>query len=68
MSKKSLPSLRYLTSAAESLPDADLWPDDNYTVLLKKQCVELSFRKIKLSQSRDGSTHRWIYEGKVIVK
>lgn len=70
MSERFLPSLGQLKTAAEELPDPEIWPEDEYVVPLEgKQTVhQILFNRVKFSSRSNGRTYRWIYHGKVMIR
>jgi hypothetical protein len=61
--------LTQVRAAARELPDAELWPGEEYIVELKgsKTSHLITFkRRSYLSRSR-GKTFKWMYEGKMWV-
>ena len=68
-SERFLPHLKQVRAAAHELPDAELWPGEEYIVELHKvhhqppdHLQALSYH----SKSR-GKTYKWLYEGKMWV-
>jgi hypothetical protein len=69
MSERFLPHLKQIRAAAHELPDAELWPSEDYVVELKtsKNSHMITFQRTPyLSRSR-GKIHKWMYEGKMWV-
>ncbi len=63
--QRYIPSLRTVRHAAESLPPADTWRAETFSVPLKDERL-IEFRKVKI-KSKQGTQLAWIYEGKVRV-
>jgi hypothetical protein len=70
MSDRFLPHIKQVRAAAHELPDAELWPSEEYIVELKGSTTShlLTFKRMSyLSKSR-GKTFKWLYEGKMWVQ
>lgn len=63
--ERTIPSLRTVRKAAESLPPIDTWRAETIQVPVKDDRL-IEFRKIKL-KAKGRTGERWIYDGKVIV-
>jgi hypothetical protein len=59
-----IPSFDTISKAAAGLPPADTWRTDKYHVPLGERLIE--FRRIKM-KTKTGRSHRWVYEGKILV-
>lgn len=70
MSDRFLPSLSQINEAAKELPDPELWPEKEYSVPISgnSKLYELTFRRIPFRDKEGNKTHRWIYEGKMLVR
>jgi hypothetical protein len=64
--ERYIPSLHTIQQAADSLPPAQGWRADSYSVPVNDERL-IEFRRIKF-KTRDGKTERWVYDGKVLVK
>lgn len=69
MSSRFVPSLRQLESATKHLPDPSIWPDEVFLVPLRSGETQrtLTFRKVVYNVRGSTTTHRWLYEGKVMM-
>jgi hypothetical protein len=69
MSDRFLPHLKQIRAAAEELPDAELWPGEEYIVELKGSTTShlLTFKRISYHSKSRGKTYKWLYEGKMWV-
>jgi hypothetical protein len=69
MSEKFLPHLSQIRAAAHELPDAELWPSEEYIVELKGTSSShlITFQRTAYNSRRKGKTYRWVYEGKIMV-
>jgi hypothetical protein len=63
--ERTIPSLRTVRKAAESLPPIETWRADTIQVPVSDGRL-VEFRKIKL-KAKGRTGERWIYDGKVIV-
>jgi hypothetical protein len=62
--QRFIPTSQTVLQAAESLPPADSWRAEHYHVPVGERLIE--FRKVKM-KSRNGNTHHWVYDGKMLV-
>lgn len=72
MSERFLPSIQQFNHALATLPDPDLWPQDEFRAVVKGnsrdgESQEILFRKIKVSRS-SGNTSRWVFEGRMMIR
>lgn len=63
--QRYVPSLERIEEAAAQLPDADKHHGETHVVQLDNG-RSIEFRRIKFKDT-SGRSHRWIYEGKVLV-
>ncbi len=69
MSERFVPNLKQVEQAAQQLPDAEIWPEDEFLVPLDSHTDrQLTFRRIRFNSRSQGKTYRWVYDGKVLVK
>lgn len=68
-SPKFIPNLIQLSAAAKELPDAELWPNDNFLcpVLVDKKQKTIEFKRKQVTRGSE-LPYRWIYEGKVLIR
>ena len=64
--QRYIPSMNSLKRAAESLPPAETWLADTFPVPLGNGKT-IEFRKIPF-KANGRKTHRWIYDGKVMIR
>ena len=63
--ERTIPSLRTVKKAAESLPSAETWRSETIQVPVSDDRL-IEFRRIKL-KAKGCKGDRWVYDGKVIV-
>ena len=66
---KFIPNLKQLHEAIADLPDASDYDEDTYstTLLIGSKVQQLTFTK-KPIQRGSQLVHRWIYEGKILIR
>ena len=66
---KFIPNLKQLHEAIADLPDASDYKEDTFTttLLLGLKVQQLTFTK-KPIQRGSQLVHRWIYEGKILIR
>ena len=64
--ERYIPSLQTVQQAAESLPPAQGWRADTFSVPVNDERL-IEFRRIKF-KTRDRKAERWVYDGKVLIK
>jgi hypothetical protein len=64
-----LPHLKQIRAAALELPDAELWPSEDYIVELKGSTSShlITFKRTAYHSKTRGKTYKWLYEGKMWV-
>jgi len=70
MSKdKFLPHIDQILQATQQLPDAVLWPEEQYVAVIEgsRHNYELVFHRIPYVSRAEGKTHRWAYRGTIRV-
>ena len=67
--ERFLPHLNQVRAAAQELPDAELWPSEDYVVELKGSTSShlITFKRIGYLSKTRGKTYKWLYEGKMWV-
>lgn len=68
-STKFVPNLAQLNTATKELPDAELWPNDNFLcpILVDKKQKTIEFTRKQITRG-SAKPYRWIYEGKVLIR
>ena len=66
---KFIPNLKQLHQAIANLPDASDYEEDTFatTLLIGSKVQQLTFTK-KPIQRGSQLVHRWIYEGKILIR
>ncbi len=69
MSDRFLPHLTQIRAAAHELPDAELWPSEEYIVELKGSSSShlITFKRATYMSRSKGKTFKWVFEGKMLV-
>jgi hypothetical protein len=67
--QRFLPHIKQIQAAAHELPDAELWPSEEYIVELKGSTNShlITFRRTAYLSRTRGKTFKWLYEGKMWV-
>ena len=67
--ERFLPHLKQIHAAAHELPDAELWPSEDYIVELKGSSSShlITFKRTSYRSRTRGQTFKWLYEGKMWV-
>ncbi len=67
--QRFLPHIKQIRAAAEELPDAELWPSEDYIVELKGSSSShlITFKRHSYVSKTRGKTYKWLYEGKMWV-
>ena len=66
---KFIPNLEQLHQAIASLPNASTFKDDTFstTILIDSKAKQLAFTKKPIQRGSE-SVHRWVYEGKILIR
>ena len=66
---KFVPDLTQLGNATKDLPNAEIWPDKTYTCAItvngRQKTMEFTRKKVTRGSAHP---HRWVYEGKVLIR
>ncbi len=64
-----MPNLSQLRQSAKLLPDPEKWPESTYdcTLEVDEEKRTLTFKRLKLRRG-SGSSFRWVFEGKVLLR
>ena len=66
---KFIPNLEQLHQAIASLPNASTFKDDTFstTILIDSKAKQLALTKKPIQRGSE-LVHRWVYEGKILIR